>query len=131
MIPNQTPLSSLEERIEQAVNERMVPLLLANELKRHTRRGRRSCDCEYCKVKRTPIFVYPSQMCQYHFLEMESRVHLIRLKQINDIRKKLNAIKEKFGDMQKKDKFDDKMKMTIFPNGTMSVNLFSVRNVPT
>ena len=99
-IPNRTQLETLEARIEQAANDRMVPLLLANELKRHTRRGERGCDCEYCRVKRRTIFVYHSQLQQYNFLEMESRVQLVRLQQINAIRNKLNEIKHKAGGVE-------------------------------
>jgi len=140
MIPNQTPLSSLEERVEQAVNERMVPFLLANELKRHTRRGVRfGCDCEYCKVKRTPIFVYPSELKDYSFLEVESRVHLARQKQISVIRDILNAIKSKVSGERviKNEKITNTLHMVVGKSGSvltfrdgasMYVNLFQLRN---
>jgi hypothetical protein len=133
MITNQTPLTALEARIEQAANERMIPLLLANELKRHTRRGNRGCDCEYCKVKRTPVFVLPSQL-RYDFIEIESRVHLVRLEQINTIRKKLSDILIKAGGgarirKMNADSIGKAGTMITIHNGTGT--LFSARNVPT
>lgn len=50
--PNRTPIERINDEVEAGIAKQFPRLLLEMELERHTRKGQRECDCEYCNAKR-------------------------------------------------------------------------------
>ena len=52
MLRNRTHLEELQDEVERGVAKAFPLALLEAQFERHTRRGQRACDCEYCNRKR-------------------------------------------------------------------------------
>lgn len=50
---NRTRLEELRDEVERGVAKLFPAAILEMQYERHTRRGQRDCDCEYCNRKRS------------------------------------------------------------------------------
>ena len=52
MLRNRTHLEELQDEVEREIAQAFPLAILEAQFERHTRRGQRDCDCEYCNRKR-------------------------------------------------------------------------------
>ena len=83
-----TPLSILRTMVEKKVDETFLAALFDKALTRHTGRGLKDCDCDFCQTKRIGTFdiKYGRNWPRPHYMMRD-------FKKV-ELRRKLNALKE-------------------------------------